>query len=116
MGFKILASPQRVERTKAMGYALTREQLGYARVEDFFDYMCVEGNKWPVRGVAEAVVPLTDGRETLMWVEPQGAVPMQARYPNRRVKTSKHRCFVRCPDCKATVPAGRTTQHKCKGN
>lgn len=59
-------------------------------------------------------LPLTDGRRVNTWVH-EGA-PMRMGNYGRMIKSSKHRVMVACPDCGASVPAGRTHQHKCKGS
>lgn len=54
-------------------------------------------------------VPLTDGRETTLF--------LREGHPStngRRGKSSTHRTFAECPDYALLVPAGRTHQHKCK--
>jgi hypothetical protein len=66
-------------------------------------------DKLPVDFTAHITVPLRDGRETDLVV-----VKGHTSTTGWRGKSSKHRCFARCPDCNAMVPTGRTHQHKCK--
>lgn len=60
----------------------------------------------------QVTVPLLDGRETALYVVPSTPAPEGPR--RWRFKKSAHRTFALCPDCLKAVPAGRTTQHKCK--
>lgn len=72
-------------------------------------YTTVESSKLPVDFSYLTGVRLTDGRFTMLEVRPGHVSSI-----GRRGKSSKHRCHVRCPDCQAWVPAGRTLQHKCR--
>ena len=62
----------------------------------------------------QVTVTLLDGRETALYVVPSTPAPEGPR--RWRNKSSAHRTFALCPDCLKAVPAGRTHQHKCKGN
>jgi hypothetical protein len=121
MAFKILPSKQTTDRANAFltrqydgkYAALTREERGYASADDFKAYLNVPLEaKWPEHGIEPVMVPLRDGRHVPMWLRPQQ--PKIGR-DGKRIKISTHRCYVECPNCRAEVPAGRTTQHKCKG-
>ena len=73
-------------------------------------YLAVESKRLPLDFCESGIwVPLTDGRSALLYCKPGNP-----SVDGRRGKSSAHRCFVTCPDCGASVPAGRTHQHKCK--
>lgn len=63
--------------------------------------------KMPEDFAKVVVVPLTDGRTTELYA-------CHSRKHKHGGKSSRHRCFVTCPDCGKGVPAGRAHQHKCK--
>lgn len=94
-----------------------RAYLGFGKVvERSFGrgqptYLTVESGKLPIDFSGSVTVPLTDGRTATLICLPGNPAPVGAP---RYAKSSKHRCFVACPDCGASVPAGRTHQHKCK--
>jgi hypothetical protein len=73
-------------------------------------YTRVQAKKLPMGFAASIMVPLMDGRETKL-VCHKG----NPSTDGWRGKSSTHRCFAECPDCRVMVPAGRTRQHKCKG-
>lgn len=101
MAFEIARHPSRASHGR------------YANTYDFKLLMDWSADaKWPATPLAPRNVLLNDGRVTPMWVIP--APKPIFRLDGRKVKTSSHRCFCRCPDCHAIVPAGRTTQHVCK--
>jgi len=83
----------------------------YADHGDIRQYLGFKRNaKLPIEfTVPYVVVPLTDGRETTIFV-----LRGNPSTDGWRGKSSAHRCFAVCPDCGARVPAGRTHQHKCK--
>ncbi len=73
-------------------------------------YMALEAGKLPLDYSNPGVqATTTEGRLVLIWCLPGNPSPN-----GMRGKSSTHRCFARCPDCHAAVPAGRTHQHKCK--
>ena len=94
----------------------------YADNTDFKQYFGFGAyDKWPTHALPDIQVPLARGGTTTMSLLPATEVGMRTRWCRTRqrtitvpVKTSKHRCFVICPDCGKHVPAGRTNQHKCK--
>jgi hypothetical protein len=92
-----------------------RAYLGWGKlVERSFGgntpYTTVESKRLPLDFCESGIwVPLTDGRSALLYCKPGNP-----SVDGRRGKSSAHRCFVTCPDCGASVPAGRTHQHKCK--
>lgn len=84
----------------------------YADHTDIHQYLGFKPyEKMPADYSNHTRVPLTDNRTVSLHVN-KGTVSEIGW----RGKSSKHRCFVCCPDCDVSVPAGRTTQHKCKGN
>jgi hypothetical protein len=91
-----------------------RAYLGFGTIAErsFGDgttYNAVESKRLPLDFRKTIMVPLTDGRQTVLICK--------AGNPSTngwRGKSSAHRCYVSCPDCAAVVPAGRTHQHKCK--
>jgi len=104
MAFKILPI------AKVYGYAGQ-----YADNRDIKVYLGLRPNQKLSHDMRKQVtVTLLDGRETALYVVPSTPAP---EGPNRwRNKSSAHRTFALCPDCLKPVPAGRTHQHKCKGN
>ena len=83
---------------------------GYATHNDIRMYLGFAYNaKLPMDYSNVTRVPLTDNRTTKLVIH-KGTRSLNGR----QGKSSKHRCFAECPDCKAMVPAGRTIQHKCK--
>ena len=94
-----------------------RAYLGFGRLVEnppsrwpCIPYVTVESGKLPLEFSGSVTVPLTDGRTATLICLPGNPAPAGAP---RYAKSSKHRCFVACPDCGASVPAGRTHQHKC---
>lgn len=86
----------------------------YADHQDIRQYLGLDPRKkLPMDFFKVVQVTLTDGRPTVLLCNPGNPAPEGER--RWRNKSSKHRCFVSCPDCAAAVPAGRTHQHKCKG-
>lgn len=72
-------------------------------------YTTVKCDTLPLDFSGSVIVPLTDGRTTTVVCRPG-----KASLSGRRGKSSTHRTFATCPDCGASVPTGRTHQHKCK--
>ena len=72
-------------------------------------YTTVKCDTLPLDFFGSVIVPLTDGRTTTVVCRPG-----KASLSGRRGKSSTHRTFATCPDCGASVPTGRTHQHKCK--
>jgi hypothetical protein len=88
-----------------------RKDWGYADHYDIREYLGVQG-KLPKDFCKVVMVPLKDGRTTELRCLPGREARLNQW--GRLIKSSKHRCFAECPDCGASVPAGRTHQHKCK--
>lgn len=91
-----------------------RAYLGWGKlVERSFGgntpYTTVESKRLPLGFAGSVIVPLTDGRKTMVICHKGN--PSANGW---RGKSSKHRTFAQCPDCAAMVPTGRTHQHKCK--
>ena len=87
-----------------------RREWRYADHHDIRQYLGFDPYaKLPTDFTAHIKVPLQDGRETDLIVN-RGHISAMGW----RGKSSAHRCFAVCPDCKSLVPAGRTHQHKCK--
>lgn len=103
MGFKIKPHPEGL-RSWSGAYADHTDIMRYLGFEPYA--------KLPREFNAIRFIPLTDGREVMLTVS-QGA-PMRMGNFGRMIKSSRHRCHVKCPDCSASVPAGRTHQHKCR--
>jgi hypothetical protein len=81
----------------------------YANHYDIRQYLGFKANaKLPMDFEERITVPLQDGRTTQLIVTKGRQSTI-----GRCGKSSTHRCFARCPDCHALVPAGRTVQHKC---
>ena len=72
-------------------------------------YQTVESKRLPMGFAGSVIVPLTDGRKTMVICHKGNPST-----DGRRGKSSTHRTFAQCPDCAAMVPTGRTQQHKCK--
>jgi hypothetical protein len=72
-------------------------------------YLAVESKRLPLGFAGSVIVPLTDGRKTMVICHKGN--PSTDGW---RGKSSTHRTFAQCPDCAAMVPTGRTHQHKCK--
>jgi hypothetical protein len=107
---------QTYERSYASHHDI-RAYLGWGRLVDHppsrwpcIPYTTIESKRLPLDFCESGIwVPLTDGRSALLYCKPGNP-----SVDGRRGKSSAHRCFVTCPDCGASVPAGRTHQHKCK--
>ena len=94
------------------GTLVERKMRLYNHNEDLFydeQYTTLEARKLPLDFSKTVMVPLTDGRQTVLICKTGNPSPN-----GWRGKSSAHRCYVSCPDCGAHVPAGRTHQHKCK--
>lgn len=95
----------------------------YADNQDFKQYFGLKPqDKWPTGAMSDVYVKTTKGAVTSMWLLPRAEPVMKTRWDRLAgrfievpVKTSKHRCYVLCPDCSRGVPAGRAHQHKCGG-
>jgi hypothetical protein len=106
---------QTYERSYASHHDI-RAYLGWGRLVDHppsrwpcIPYTTLEGGKLPIGFAGSVIVPLTDGRKTMVICHKGN--PSANGW---RGKSSKHRTFAQCPDCAAMVPTGRTHQHKCK--
>jgi hypothetical protein len=88
------------------GELVTRRLNGSPVTEN---YVTIKEQKVPASFSGTMVLETTDGRKVGVIYYP-GSVSVTGR----RGKSSKHRVFVGCPDCRKNVPAGRTHQHKCK--
>jgi hypothetical protein len=84
-----------------------RAYLGWGKNDEL--YTTVKCGTLPIGFCGSVIVPLTDGRTTKLICNPG-----KASLIGRRGKSSTHRTFAECPDCGASVPTGRTHQHKCK--
>lgn len=94
---------------KILPYGGARYNGHYADHADIRQYLGLRPNqKLPTDFVAEITVPLKDGRTTVLTV-----TAGHTSANGWRGKSSTHRCYVSCPDCGKSVPAGRTHQHKC---
>lgn len=99
MGFKIAVHPDNKYGFRYADHGDIRLYLGFKQYE-----------KLPLDFSGEVVVPVVGGGSTLLTCTKGN--PSTTGW---RGKRSTHRCYVSCPTCSAQVPAGRTTQHKCKG-
>ena len=118
MAFFIAPFPGQTYGPRYAGHADIRAYLGLADLVERphwstgGTYVTLKARKLPMDFFKVVTVTLTDGRQTVLLCNPGTPAPEDAP---RYWKSSKHRCFVSCPDCRAAVPAGRTHQHKCKG-
>jgi hypothetical protein len=110
MAFFIKVHPHTVARRVEIGIPSEEADYGYADNRDIRMYLGLKSNKkLPLDYENRLLVPLKDGRtvELLVLKGHKSTVGM-------RGKSSKHRCFAKCPDCMQYVPAGRAHMHKCK--
>lgn len=116
MPFKIAPFPARPDKRSYAGHEDIRLYLGIPHVElrsRYGDYPYWAVRKMPMDFTGTAEVPLMgrhEGKTTLLVCK----AGSPSKTGDWRGKRSTHRCFVKCPDCSAMVPAGRTQQHKCK--
>lgn len=116
MSFKIAPFQGQTYPGPYATHADIRAYLGLGKLVDrsFGDgrpYRTVEAGKLPLDFCESGVwVPLVGGGSVMIWCRPGNPSAL-----GRRGKSSAHRVFCECPDCGATVPVGRTHQHKCKG-
>lgn len=123
MAFFIKVHPTTIARREGYGIQGPLD-FGYADNRDMIEYINdvrerngdprLTSNKMPREFSCSMIVPLKDGRSATAYVY-EGNAPRMGNF-GRTISSSKHRVFVTCPDCRADVPAGRTHQHKCKGN
>lgn len=85
-------------------------QRSYADHRDIRLHFGIKGDKLPLDFEGMTIVHLRDGRQT----DVHCFASSSDGKGDWRTKTSKHRCFAVCPDCRDFVPAGRTRQHKCR--